>query len=174
METSRGQIVVTTPRSSRVATAAISILLPIYTAKHQPSGSVEPSLTHAVRPVSASWRFSIMADRASPFSFERCSLHHQQHLLTSWHRSSGLISLVGDWHSHPTGRREPSWTDGRAWAELIRSMHRDGIALIAPAHGARIFFLNAGFKLRKISEFHLEETGLDCVFRRFTRPHSRL
>ncbi|WP_162177019.1 Mov34/MPN/PAD-1 family protein [Hyphomonas jannaschiana] len=106
-------------------------------------------------------------DRASPVSFERCSLHHQQHLLASWRRSSGLISLVGDWHSHPAGQGAPSWTDRRAWARLIRSMHGDGVALIATAQGVRIFFLTALVKHKMASELlPIEETEHDCVFAR--------
>ena len=104
-------------------------------------------------------------DKATRTSFERRSHHHQTKLTSSWQKSDGVTSLVGDWHSHPAGAGTPSRTDLRAWAKLLRAIRLDGAALILTRNRIRVFWLKKRFRTATITELQIVyQNSDDLVF----------
>ncbi|MEL6667248.1 MAG: Mov34/MPN/PAD-1 family protein [Pseudomonadota bacterium] len=104
-------------------------------------------------------------DKATRTSFERRSRHHQTKLSSSWRKSDGVVSLVGDWHSHPAGTGTPSRTDLRAWAKLLRAIRLDGAALILTQNRIRVFWLKKRFRTVTITELQMVyQNSVDLVF----------
>ncbi|MEO1321915.1 MAG: Mov34/MPN/PAD-1 family protein [Pseudomonadota bacterium] len=106
-------------------------------------------------------------DLASFNHFERRSAHHRQQLAKSWAVSKGLVSLIGDWHSHPVGNGVASNLDKKGWKKLVRAMRAHGVGLIATAETLQVYHLRAP-SLRSTTElFKLTEaTESDLVYAR--------
>lgn len=83
--------------------------------------------------------FQGLGDIAKRTSFERLSGQHQRDASRAWSEGNGLVGLIGDWHSHPTGDAKPSETDRWAWAALTKSIRSTGIGLIAATGGISLF-----------------------------------
>ena len=47
--------------------------------------------------------------------YYRTSSHHQAFLNDSWKRSNGVLTYLGDWHTHPQRKPIPSVTDMDNW-----------------------------------------------------------
>jgi integrative and conjugative element protein (TIGR02256 family) len=60
-------------------------------------------------------------DVATRGSFERRDPAHGAAAIAEWDSSGGLVSIIGDWHSHPHGPPEYSSTDKKAWRQLCRA-----------------------------------------------------
>lgn len=57
-------------------------------------------------------------------------MQHTQKLIDEVHRrTDGVLSYLGDWHTHPGGRPAPSGTDARTLAALAQD---DGMAFARP------------------------------------------
>ena len=69
-------------------------------------------------------------DAATAYTFERRDPAHARAIEAEWHSSKALITVIGDWHSHPYGPGEPSGMDKRAWQTLARAVDQPVIGLI--------------------------------------------
>jgi integrative and conjugative element protein (TIGR02256 family) len=67
-------------------------------------------LTHATPP-----------SRGTPFFVRISGRHHRPYFDQAWSATSGLITFVGDWHTHPGGHPTPSERDEAA----MRQLHSD-------------------------------------------------
>lgn len=56
--------------------------------------------------------------RGTPFGITIDGRHHRRRFDEAWQGSGGLVTFVGDWHSHPGGPSVPSRRDERA-ARLV-------------------------------------------------------
>jgi len=54
-------------------------------------------------------------DRRTRFGFVRRDKGHQRAAEKVWTESSGAISFVGEWHTHPECYPTPSYVDRRSW-----------------------------------------------------------
>lgn len=106
-------------------------------------------------------------DVATPMSFSREGGGHANKVERAWKGSARLQSVVGDWHSHPRGRAEPSSTDLKAWKQLARACTEPIVGIIA-AHGeVRAFWVEQ--KFMGVRAFHLsivEDGLLDVAYGR--------
>lgn len=69
-------------------------------------------------------------DAATAYTFERRDPAHARAIEAEWHRSKALITVIGDWHSHPYGPGDPSGMDKKAWRTLARVVGQPVIGLI--------------------------------------------
>lgn len=69
-------------------------------------------------------------DIATAYTFERRDPAHAHVIEAEWRRSRALITVIGDWHSHPSGFGNPSGTDKKAWRTLARAVAQPVIGLI--------------------------------------------
>lgn len=97
-------------------------------------------------------------DVATSVTFCREGPGHAAKILRAWESSSNLMTLVGDWHSHPSGFGSPSNTDIKAWRTLARASKKPVVGLIS-AHGTtRLFWVSTRF-LSKAIELRIVEDG---------------
>lgn len=73
-------------------------------------------------------------DRRSRLHYVREVRGHLDIAQRRWKESAGLIGYLGDWHTHPQLRAEPSSTDLREAALLSR---RNGAAVLSIIVGRR-------------------------------------
>lgn len=69
-------------------------------------------------------------DSATRFSFERRDPAHARQIEGEWRQSNALVSVIGDWHTHPFGPGDASGTDRKAWRVLARTARQPIIGLI--------------------------------------------
>ena len=55
------------------------------------------------------------SDIRSRYSFERICKSHIEVVRSSWRRSMGYETYIGEWHTHPERHPKPSATDLRSW-----------------------------------------------------------
>jgi integrative and conjugative element protein (TIGR02256 family) len=65
-------------------------------------------VTHATPP----------AARGTPFAVTISGKGHRQRFDQAWHATDGVVTFVGDWHTHPGGPAIPSSTDAKAARQL--------------------------------------------------------
>jgi integrative and conjugative element protein (TIGR02256 family) len=53
-------------------------------------------------------------------SFVRQDTRHQEVATEAWTASGGTITMVGEWHTHPSGEPRPSATDLGTWKAALR------------------------------------------------------
>jgi integrative and conjugative element protein (TIGR02256 family) len=80
-------------------------------------------------------------DVATTASFERRDPAHGDAAIAEWNSSGGLISIVGDWHSHPHGPPEHSSTDKKAWRQLCRVTGGGCIGIILGDREAGVYLI---------------------------------
>lgn len=68
-------------------------------------------VTHATPP----------ARRGTPFGITIDGRGHRPRFDEAWDASEGLVTFLGDWHTHPGGPPIPSWRDQRAARRLATS-----------------------------------------------------
>ncbi len=69
-------------------------------------------------------------DLATTYTFERRDPAHARAIEAEWRRSNSLITVLGDWHTHPYGSGDPSGMDKKAWRTLARAVAQPVIGLI--------------------------------------------
>lgn len=84
-------------------------------------------LTHATPP-----------SRGTPFSIRISGRHHRRFFDQAWSASSGHVTFLGDWHTHPGGPPTPSERDEEAMRQIASdSDFGDAPVLIAIAATGR-------------------------------------
>ena len=58
------------------------------------------------------------------FSFDRVDPVHQSEADLAWAASDSTVTFIGDWHTHPHGRTEPSSIDIQSWRSQARQHKR--------------------------------------------------
>ncbi len=98
-------------------------------------------------------------DVATAYTFERRDPAHARAIESEWRRSKALITVLGDWHTHPYGSGDPSGMDKKAWRTLARAVAQPVIGLIDAGTPLPTFFYTrektlfaSTFKLDVISE----------------------
>lgn len=72
-------------------------------------------------------------DERSLLRFVRQDPRHQEAATAAWEASSGTITVVGEWHTHPSGEPQPSGTDLRTWKRVLRrSRYPRGFVIASP------------------------------------------
>ena len=61
------------------------------------------------------------ADERALTRFVRQDPAHQAAAMAAWKESGGQLTMVGEWHTHPSGEPEPSPTDRGTWGSVVRS-----------------------------------------------------
>jgi integrative and conjugative element protein (TIGR02256 family) len=73
------------------------------------------------------------SDQRNMFSFTRVDPTHQHASDNAWRESTGTVTYVGEWHTHPYGGVRPSSTDLRSWRSEARRCERPMVfALVVP------------------------------------------
>lgn len=106
------------------------------------------------------------ADIAGPMSFERADLSHARIAQAAWESRGRVTAIVGDWHSHPSGRPVPSGIDRKAWRTLTKSLEAPAVGIIlADRNAAGLFVSRPGWPFGQVRRCRLlEETDEDLVF----------
>jgi len=94
-------------------------------------------------------------DNSTPWSFERIDERHSRDVLAAWNADDHQTTLIGDWHSHPSGAGDPSGTDRRAWRKLADSGRADCIGLILVPVLPRVFLVHRSPPFHKVVEASL-------------------
>lgn len=86
-------------------------------------------------------------DRRSRFSFFRDRKRSQQHVTQAWAESAATRVYLGEWHSHPEDRPEPSGQDLKNWRRISqRSEYQQSflLFLIVGCKALRLWELEKG------------------------------
>jgi integrative and conjugative element protein (TIGR02256 family) len=95
-------------------------------------------------------------DVSTPYSFSRLDEHHAQDIHDAWKSNESFVTLIGDWHSHPTGSGSPSSKDRRAWRSLLSNGLVDCIGIIlGDMPVPRFFYICHGYTGTKKIEWSL-------------------
>jgi integrative and conjugative element protein (TIGR02256 family) len=70
-------------------------------------------------------------DKATSMRFERSAFGHRMTALRAWKASQGTVDWVGEWHTHPFGSSNPSYTDRSTWRNLARHTKRPMVFIVA-------------------------------------------
>lgn len=110
--------------------------------------------------------FQGQKDVATPSSFERLDEQHRREITTAWEVEKHRVTIVGDWHSHPSGDGAPSGTDRQAWRKLADFAKADCVGVILGAlNSPRVFVVRRKTPLPEIAECRLfSEEPDDLVF----------
>lgn len=107
-------------------------------------------------------------DAATAYTFERRDPAHARAIEAEWHRSKAMITVIGDWHSHPYGAGDPSEMDKKAWRTLARAVGQPVIGLIDAGTALPTLFYTrektlfaSSLKLRVVAE-----EGVDLAYSR--------
>lgn len=60
-------------------------------------------------------------DIRSRFGFHRRAKHHQDVALARWAATGRKMDYLGEWHTHPEPRPEPSGIDLKHWREICQA-----------------------------------------------------
>jgi len=101
------------------------------------------------------------SDIATRTGFERIDGMHRDLIHAAWRNSSGVETLVGDWHSHPHGPGVPSSTDLSAWRALTDSVRRPVLGLIDSGRKMPSLYLTAGWGTPRSVALKLCEDSLN-------------
>jgi integrative and conjugative element protein (TIGR02256 family) len=106
-------------------------------------------------------------DRWSPTRFWRSPTGHQSYAETAWRNSKGVITHVGEWHSHAETCPKPSSIDRKSWSEALAEQRRAMTFLIV---GTRSVHLSVGAGLGVVRELvEIERDDRSTLFA--TRLH---
>jgi len=95
-------------------------------------------------------------DISTPYSFSRLDERHAQDIQNAWESHESFVTLIGDWHSHPTGNGSPSSKDRRSWRSLLNSGLVDCIGIIlGDTEVPRFFYTSHGYAGIKQIEWSL-------------------
>ncbi len=84
-------------------------------------------------------------DVATPYSFSRLDKRHAEDIQSAWESNEKFVTLIGDWHSHPTGNGAPSSKDRRSWRSILDSGLVDCIGIIlGDAELPRFYYISFG------------------------------
>ena len=67
-------------------------------------------------------------DRRSRYGFVRQGNHHLQQVQRAWEHSQGILTYMGEWHTHPERHPQPSAEDVRQWRRNLNS--KQGVLII--------------------------------------------
>ncbi len=107
-------------------------------------------------------------DAATVYTFERRDPAHARTIEAEWQRSKALITVIGDWHSHPYGPGDPSMMDKMAWRTLARAVGQPVIGLIdAGTTLPTLFYTREKTLFTSALELHLvTEEAVDLAYSR--------
>ena len=109
--------------------------------------------------------FQAPDDIATSSSFERIDPNHGRVALEAWRSDGGLSTIVGDWHSHPSGGGQPSSADLAAWRKLSRAEKAAVAGLILGDGTMTAHLTTPGWSSARTQELVLiESTDADAVF----------
>lgn len=105
-------------------------------------------------------------DVATRSTFDRCDPAHGREIERAWKRSSALVSVIGDWHSHPHGPAKPSGTDIHAWRTLMRALNLPVLGMIDAGHDRpSLFLVNKGRLWPRVTQMDdVMDEPTDIVF----------
>ncbi len=100
--------------------------------------------------------FPAAVDESSRYYFTRKDGTHQDAANAAWLRTHHTLSYVGEWHSHPYGPIQPSWTDMTVWRRVTEQQKLPCIFILVTPSGWGVF-MNA---MRKTAHaLHKKEEG---------------
>jgi integrative and conjugative element protein (TIGR02256 family) len=72
-------------------------------------------------------------DLSAPTSFTKIDPIHQIAAERAWQSSGQTKTYIGEWHTHPSGRAAPSFTDRHTWSNVAKQIEAFCIfAIVAP------------------------------------------
>ncbi len=73
------------------------------------------------------------SDQSAPTSFVKVDPVHQHIAERAWRSSGHTKTYVGEWHTHPSGKPSPSFTDRRTWSNVAKQLQTFCVfAIVAP------------------------------------------
>jgi integrative and conjugative element protein (TIGR02256 family) len=110
-------------------------------------------------------------DLCQPYSFVKQDPRHQRSATKVWKRSGGKDTYVGEWHTHPFGRPEPSMIDKQGWRDITVDAQRIMLFAIVAPLGWRLFWCERKWLRITIAPMNIVERGQTGIV---LRPKARL
>ncbi len=98
-------------------------------------------------------------DERSLTRFVRQDLRHQAAATLAWQQSGGTITIVGEWHTHPSGEPRPSSTDLRTWKGVLRSSGYPRAFVIAAPGTWSAWLGTRRVLVNRLARLHVAERG---------------
>lgn len=99
------------------------------------------------------------SDERSLLRFVRQDPAHQRAATEAWTASGGTITVVGEWHTHPSGEPQPSGTDRRTWTCLLRrSLYPRTFIIAAPGRWCAWLGMRR-LLVTRMTRLHIVERG---------------
>lgn len=99
------------------------------------------------------------SDERSLLRFVRQDPLHQKAATEAWAVSGGTITVVGEWHTHPSGEPQPSGTDHRTWKGVLRHSRYPRAFIIAAPGRWRAWLGTRRLLLTRLMRLHVVERG---------------
>jgi integrative and conjugative element protein (TIGR02256 family) len=61
----------------------------------------------------------MVGDQRNRFSFIRSEKGHQRIISSAWGKSAGTCNYIGEWHTHPENKPNPSYKDIKNWEKIL-------------------------------------------------------
>lgn len=99
-------------------------------------------------------------DRWSLTRFRRSPKGHQAYAQDAWRRSDGLITHIGEWHSHPEPHPSPSVVDRASWVKTRREQQRALAFVIVGMSGRGVWLTAELGAIVSLRQTDADERGL--------------
>jgi integrative and conjugative element protein (TIGR02256 family) len=84
---------------------------------------------------------------------------HQEAAIAAWKRSGATRTYIGEWHSHPIGRAEPSNIDKNTWREIATRLQTQCVFVLVVPGQWTVFLQTIGIVSRSFNRLKLLELG---------------
>lgn len=98
-------------------------------------------------------------DERSLSRFVRQDPRHQAIATAAWKASEGTVTVVGEWHTHPSGEPNPSMIDLAAWNDLAGRAGRPMAFIIAAPRKWRVFLMMSKLTEIRLATMQFAEHG---------------
>lgn len=99
------------------------------------------------------------SDERSLTRFVRQDPRHQATATQAWKSSGGNVTVVGEWHTHPSGEPRPSHTDLATWKGVLRLSRYPQAFIIAAPGTWRGWLGTRRFLVVRLMQLHVVEHG---------------
>jgi integrative and conjugative element protein (TIGR02256 family) len=89
-------------------------------------------------------------DKRRIFGFIRRDPGHSAAAIAAWRTSGGIMTFVGEWHTHPEDNPMPSQTDRNTWLDLMKSRTTDPLIFLIAGRRTIYSDLGLGNCLRRL------------------------
>lgn len=98
-------------------------------------------------------------DKRMLYSFCKQDPSHEKKAKDAWKASNFTETDIGEWHTHPYGRPDPSATDLRTWKRLVKENKRTMLFIILSPQGMGVYKVTEAWWGKGVIRLNLSEHG---------------